>query len=798
MLKIWTGAENATVRKVIGPILGRTPVEHEVCNDMTQVPELVQGDVLLACGTKALGMLIDKGYFPKGRTVTSLREKEKVLEVGSVFVTFDPNVTARDYARFPEIQWDAGLAIRRHQTGTTVPKLGEYRWVESLHELIEKVDAKYEETGKPVVVACDTETMGLDEYADGVRILSISFTIEAGKSDMIYFEEGEQPTEPPPWKDPDAYDYWEDLWVQINWILTSEKVSTRGANWKFDSRWLNRRWAINCTNLKMDTLLVGTLLNENISNSLKMHAKLHTDVGGYEDGMAKYDMAHLERVPKAELGQYMGADTDVTYRVSEVFKEKLLKDKKLAQFYTKILHPSAKVFEKVERTGVVVDVPYYHQLETEIEAEQARLQSEMKKLVPRKLYAKFLNDFTASDKNPFAKPKLMHDLFFTAAGYNFVPTQFTEKKGEPSTKIDHLLTFASHPDAKELIGLLSELNSANKTMSTYVRGFMKHLRTDGRFHPHYMLFRGGYGSDDDDSGTNTGRTSAKDPAVQTIPKHTKWTKKLRRAFIPPPGKTILQLDYSQGELKIAACLANETAMINAYKQGKDLHAITAAKLSGYSYDDFMLLPEDTRDALRSNGKAGNFGLIYGMAPPGYVDYAFSSYGVIVTLEEAVQHRESFFDLYTELLPWHDKYKALAKMHGEVRSPLGRIRHLPLIDSRDREAASQAGRNAVNSPVQSTLSDMMQLAMVEIDRQYPDSGVEMFLMTHDSIACYVPEDEATIWAKRLKPILDNLPLRQLFGWDHQLQFTSDVEVAEPDSEGVLSLAKLKKLKNLVTA
>jgi hypothetical protein len=127
----------------------------------------------------------------------------------------------------------------------------------------------------------------------------------------------------------------------------------------------------------------------------------------------------------------------------------------------------------------------------------------------------------------------------------------------------------------------------------------------------------------------------------------------------------------------------------------------------------------------------------------------------------------------------------------------------LINSRDRQAASKAGRNAINSPVQSTLSDMMQLAMVMIDREYGDQ-VEMFLMCHDSIAMYVPIEEAEIWAKRLKAVLDNLPLKQLFGWDHQLQFTSDAEVAVPDikenlpkglGDGATSLASLKKVKLL---
>lgn len=259
---------------------------------------------------------------------------------------------------------------------------------------------------------------------------------------------------------------------------------------------------------------------------------------------------------------------------------------------------------------------------------------------------------------------------------------------------------------------------------------------------------------------------------------------------------MLQIDYSQGELKITACLAEEPVMLQAYLDGHDLHAITAAQLNGYSMDEFMLLPDEVRDELRSGGKAGNFGLIYGMQAAGFQSYAFSTYGVKMSEVEAYQKREAFFGLYQALLPWHDESKKIARLTGMVRSPLGRIRHLPLITSSDREARSQAERQAVNSPVQSTLSDMMQLAMVLIDREYgPDSGVEFSIMCHDACVFYVPEEDGILWAKRLKTIMDNLPLKEYFGWDHQLPFTTDAEVSVPGDDGVASFATLKKLKNL---
>ena len=1141
-LYIWTNSDAMTIRTVMGPIISRQSVSHQIIpfpdniNDVFPVPTCGPGDVLLACGTRALTALAELGVFEKKhKTVGSNRGRAHRWGHGHVFMTYDPSMVNVDYARFPDIQWDTQLAIRQHDFQDVKPQTGEYLWVESLDQVIAEVDRRYALTGKKVYMACDTETMGLNEYDDKARIISISFTLDAGKSYMLYFEEGE--TLIPigsgfAWEEPS---YWQSLWEQVHWLLTTDKIALEGANWKYDSRWINRKWAINCTNFRFDTLLVGTLLNENISNSLKMHAKIYTTMGGYEDDMDKHDMAHLEAVSKEELGQYMGGDTDATHRVAAIMRQDLLRDRPLVNFYSKLLHPSSSVFEKMERNGVLVDAPYMESLERELEAEQFRLEKEMRDLCPRKLMAKYQDNFS------FTRPVIIRDLFFSGMGYNLKPKMLTEKSGEPSTAVDHLLMFGDAPEAQAFVSKLSELNSANKTLSTYVRGFMKHLRSDGRYHSSYMLFKGGYGDKDNDSGADTGRTSAKDPAMQcqiggsliytnagnqtllsmvegfekgrryrvlthtgswrdvvgvyrngvkpvfkvsfrngyvvystgnhpllsssgflrtdkstvgdrvfflkgwhahskvqfagdgireieslavrsisekvampvsvrssesgvgsdasqwknwvlrmlesrasdsawkgqqiqpvqnlqcmgqddwkmhkpeqqrlyslwgsrdsslrkveklrefssgyggsahgqiarslsrherqlraqelplgdsygaisqyqtrpldraqrgspmslrlglaggiesrntqspiiervehdsgpqhaqealkagfclseidcieyigthetydltidschsfiangvvvhnTLPKHTKWAKKLRRALIAPPGKTILQLDYSQGELKIAACLANEPTMLAAYLNGVDLHAITAAKMSGYLFEDFLLLPEDVFDELRSRGKAGNFGLCYGMGAEGFQAYALNSYGVKMSLLECETARDAFFELYKGLLPWHDKYKNIARRYGEVRSPLGRVRHLPLINSRDRQAASKAGRNAVNSPVQATLSDMMQLAMIFIDREYGDK-VEMMMMTHDSIGLYVPMEEATIWGKRLKDILDNLPLKAMFGWDHQLPFTSDVEIAVPDlkdnlpkglGDGVVSLASLKKVK-----
>ena len=795
MLVVWSGADTSTLKRVIAPVVTKFMVEHRVVPNLNAIPPAEPGDVILVCGPKALELLQALKLYPKNRTIGSVRES-MVIHGGIKFlVTYDPRLTNLDYARHPEIQWDVQLACRVVKTGTTRPILGQYRWVESFHELIEKIEDQYEKTGIPVNVASDLECKGLDEYNPRAWIISIFFTVESGFSDGMYFKHNERPTLMDPWDEPATY--WDGVWNQINWLLTSSKVSLRGANWKFDSRWLLQKWGIDCSNHRFDTTLVGSLLDENRSNSLKLHAKILTSLGGYEDGMNDYDMGFMELVPMDKLVVYAGGDTDATYQVADEMKSKLLEDKRLAAFYVNLLHPSGKTFERMERNGIPVDVPYYNKLKDELVTEIKRLEIAMLDMIPHKLRIKHMESISEAQqegKSPFL-PKFLKEYLFTSNGLNLKPQILTEKTGEPSTAKDHLMMFIDNPIAANFINLFKGHGSASKTLTTYVIGFLKHLRSDDKFHPSYMLFRGDFGSGGDDAGAVTGRTSCQSPAVQTIPKRTKWTKRLRRAFVPPSGMNIVQLDFSQGELRIAAVVAEEPTMLDAYANGLDLHSITAASLNGYEMGEFMLLPDDIRDDLRSHGKAGNFGLLYGMGANGFKTYAYTAYGVSMSEVEAFDKREAFFGKYTRLLPWHREAKNYAKKWGFIRSPLGRVRHLPLINVSDSSVRSQAERQAINSPIQATLSDMMQLAMVHIDREYGQEVIQMFLMCHDSCAFFVPLGDEIVWAKRLKTIMENLPLKRLFGWDSPLKFPVDAEMGIPGPDGALSLAYLKKIKGL---
>lgn len=696
-------------------------------------------------------------------------------------VTYDPLITMSEAHRQDQIQWDIALANRFLVTGTLKPVVGDYRWVDSLQPLIDRIEASFAATGQPQDVACDTETMTFDPWYEDREIVTIQFTYERGTADVMYVG-GQQI---PPIRMRDDI----DRWSQIKWLLTSPKVRLRGGNFKYDAVWIAEKWGIECTNFKFDSMLVGTLIDENRSNSLNLHAKVYTLIGGYDDEFnGTQDKNHMERIrPDRKMLTYTGGDTDACQASSDVLKAQLLEDPALAQFYVTILHPAARAFEKIERRGMVVDVPQLHDLRVIVQKDITDLTRKIMQAMGGRITAKHrdkIADQINKGKSPFT-PAVLKDWFFSPLGFNLKPKMLTSKTEEPSMTIPHLKMF-DKADVKLAVADLQQLNIALKTRSTFIDGTIECIRPDNRIHSIYMLFHGAFQNDEDDeAGSRTGRLSAKSPAVQIYPSPKKssaiYAKLLRQCFKAPPGKVVLVLDFSQGELKIAACLANEETMLNAYLNGLDLHAVTGAKLGGYELDEFLKFDDESTPSLkaifdkcRSNAKPANFGLLFDQQEAGFQAYSWAQYGKDFSLAECREYISAFFELYPGLPVYHDKMRSWVREEGEVRSPLGRVRHLPHIHSFDRSEASQAERQAINHPIQSTLTDMMCWAIAIIEEEYGgDPDLEVVAQIHDALIAYVPIEDVQKWALRLTEIMSNLPFEKL-GWEPQLKFTADAE------------------------
>ena len=223
-----------------------------------------------------------------------------------------------------------------------------------------------------------------------------------------------------------------------------------------------------------------------------------------------------------------------------------------------------------------------------------------------------------------------------------------------------------------------------------------------------------------------------DPNIQQV------SARLKPAFIPRPGYVLLDLDYSQVELRVAAFISRSAPMIEAFQRGDDLHRLLAAKMANKA-------PEDVTPLERKRAKAGNFGLLYGMSPGGFQTYAATAYDVAMTLDEAQAVHAAFFEMWDGMRQWHERAKRRAYERGYVTSPIGRTQWLSDLYSKSAFKASHAERNALNSPVQGFGSDLMQMAAASIMGTLPGyplprvEGAHVVATVHDEICIEAPED-----------------------------------------------------------
>ena len=265
---------------------------------------------------------------------------------------------------------------------------------------------------------------------------------------------------------------------------------------------------------------------------------------------------------------------------------------------------------------------------------------------------------------------------------------------------------------------LLELRSAVK-QAEYLSSWLDLVSPAGTIHTTYHAGR-----------VVTGRLSSSEPNMQQV------TKVLKPAFIPRPGSVIAELDFSQIELRVAAFISRCEPMLSAFRDGHDLHRLFAAALTGKR-------PEDVTPEERQKAKAANFGLLYQMSPAGFQNYAETAYGVSMTMDEAQEVHQAFYEMWSGIAAWHTRSFQQARRYGQVVSPIGRVRRLPDINSYNARLVGWSERSAVNSPVQGFASDLMQLAAAWIGGfalgHAPVPDAEIVATVHDSIVIEAPAD-----------------------------------------------------------
>lgn len=325
-------------------------------------------------------------------------------------------------------------------------------------------------------------------------------------------------------------------------------------------------------------------------------------------------------------------------------------------------------------------------------------------------------------------------------------------------------------DGGKVAKLLLERVEWQKYDSAFFSAYDEIIDSDDRIHTTFKVV-----------GTSTGRLSSgkeNDPDkissrkqirgvnLQQVPRNNF----IRGLFGAAPGYAFIEADYSQVELRVAAFIARERNLMHLYQTGQDVHMAMAMRMTGKPKSQV------TKEE-RKKAKAVNFGFLYGMGWMKFIETAWANYGVRVNELESQAFRKSFFDQFPDLLMWHNRQRALAKKYKRVQSPMGRIRHLPDIDSPVKAIRAEAERQAINSPVQAMASDMTLLSMVSLQRQFRASELDCHSIgtVHDAINFECKIGELPRVLPIIKDTMESLPLKRMFGVELDVPVVADLKV-----------------------
>jgi len=292
--------------------------------------------------------------------------------------------------------------------------------------------------------------------------------------------------------------------------------------------------------------------------------------------------------------------------------------------------------------------------------------------------------------------------------------------------LDSLL--GKHP----IIGLIKDYRELTKLKSTYADGLLKVIGSDGRIHTHFQM-----------TITATGRLSSTDPNLQNIPVRKEMGGELRKMFVAPEGKVLVDADYSQIELRLLAHIASDPVMLSAFENDEDIHTVTASQVFGVPLDEVTSL-------YRSRAKAVNFGIVYGIS-------AFSlANDVGVTPKEAKEYIENYLAKYSGVRKYMSDIVESAKKFGYVSTLFGRRRELPELKSNNFNTRSFGERVALNMPIQGTAADIMKIAMINVSRRFSDEGLsaKLILQVHDELIAECPDSEAETVSVILREEMEN--------------------------------------------
>lgn len=611
-------------------------------------------------------------------------------------------------------------------------------------------------------VSFDIESTGFDEFIPDAAVVCIAFTIW-GDDDT-----SPQTTWALPLYHPESP--WRRSWrhvIRIFWKLVQSRPRRIAHNGKFDCRWL-RQFGWHDIDLTFDTMIAAHCLDENRPKGLKPLARTIHGVPPWA-----IETNDLLNEPLDEVLEYCGLDTFHAANLYFHFKDEFRKSEnhKKALLFARLLMPASNEFIHTERAGVWTDREALASNWKIAQSELEHINDQLRCYVP--------------DDHPFVITK--RGIRDAETAINFGPSNFLrwfvfECLGLPvlargKEKDDGSLGNPSLAEAIMLelkgkhpaIDLLLERTKWYKYTTAFFSAYSEQLDAHSRIHTNFKVtgtVTGRLSSGKADADKVTSRKQIRGVNLQQVPRD----KFVRGIFGAPEGSRFVEFDYSQVELRIAAYLSREQTMLDLYAAGADIHMAMAMRMMGKPASEVT-----THE--RKMAKAVNFGFLYGMGATKFIATALSNYGLTVTMEEAQAARTAFFAQFPQLLPWHGRQRALVRKYKRVETPLGRVRHLPDIDSGDQKVRAEAERQAINSPVQGLASDLALLSFVLVSRQFRKMGLSGHAIgtVHDAVNFEIPIDELPIALPVIKKTMENLPLERMFGIRLDVPIIADCKV-----------------------
>ena len=552
------------------------------------------------------------------------------------------------------------------------------------------------------LVAFDTETDSLDPMR--ARLVGLSFAVEPGRAAYV----------PLAHAGPDAPEQLplEQVLACLRPWLEDAAAPKLAQHAKYDVHVLANH-GITVRGVVHDTLLESYVLEAHKPHSLESLAERHLGRRGlsYEELCGKgANQIPFAQVDVARATEYSGEDSEMTLHVHEVLWPQLVAEPGLRFVYEKIELPASAVLGRIERHGVLIDA--------QLLARQSRELAERMLALEQQAYE------IAGQPFNIGSPKQIGEILFGRLG---LPVKKKTATGAPSTDEEVLQELAQdYP----LPARILEHRGLSKLKSTYTDKLPQMVNpATGRVHTNYAQ-----------AVAVTGRLASNEPNLQNIPIRTPEGRRVREAFIAPPGHRIVSCDYSQIELRIMAHISGDPGMTRAFAEGQDIHRATAAEIFG-------LVPEQVSAEQRRYAKTINFGLIYGMGAFGLAQ------ALGIEQKAARDYIERYFARFAGVRRYMEETKARAAERGFVETLFGRRIVLPEIRGGSGPRRSAAERQAINAPMQGTAADLIKLAMIAVQRALDDERrrTATVMQVHDELVFEVPEDEVD-WVRERVPAL----------------------------------------------